>query len=299
MQPAERGNDLPPDDDDDDAPPSGDFRGNDMPGDRPAGEGEGPRRRGRRGGRGRGRGEGAAAGAAAGAAPAPREGGRGEGRGPRPEGRDGGRGRGPRTERPSVAPGERARGVSDDEAIRIPDAPEDAPNRPAGEYADELDLAGSTLRDVLNLLGLPGTEITARNPETPGDGAGLVAQVFEIFGENDVTSDELGLLIGRRGETLSSLQYLVNTIVSHTGENAPVYGIDIEGYRRRREQTLVDLAKEVAQEVRETGDVITLEPMPAAERRIVHLALEQEPGVRTESVGSGDRRQVEVMPAEE
>ena len=61
----------------------------------------------------------------------------------------------------------------------------------------------------------------------------------------------------------------------------------------------VDLAHEVAQEVRETGDVITLEPMPASERRIVHLALENEPGVRTESVGSGDRRQVEVLPEDE
>ncbi len=61
----------------------------------------------------------------------------------------------------------------------------------------------------------------------------------------------------------------------------------------------MDLAREVAQEVRETGDVITLEPMPASERRIVHLALEQEPGVRTESAGSGDRRQVEGLPANE
>lgn len=186
-----------------------------------------------------------------------------------------------------------------DEEIRIPDAPHDAPNRPSSEYTDELDLAGTTLRDLLNLLGLPRTEISARDPETPGDGLGLVAQVLEVYGEDDDTSDELGLLIGRRGETLSSLQYLINTIVARTGEDAPVYGIDIEGYRRRREQTLVDLAREIAQEVRETGDVITLEPMPASERRIVHLALEQEPGVRTESVGSGDRRQVEVLPDDE
>jgi spoIIIJ-associated protein len=185
------------------------------------------------------------------------------------------------------------------EEIRIPDAPDDAPDRPSGDYADELDLAGSTLRDLLNLLGLTHTEISARDPETPGDGLGLVAQVLDLNGEDDETSDELGLLIGRRGETLASLQYLVNTIVGRTGEDAPVYGIDIEGYRRRREQTLVDLAHDIAQEVRETGDVITLEPMPASERRIVHLALEQEPGVRTESVGSGDRRQVEVLPADE
>ena len=182
---------------------------------------------------------------------------------------------------------------------RIPDVPDDAPDRPTAEYADQLDLAGSVLRDLLNLMGLTHTAISARDPETAGDGLGLVAQVLDVFGEDDQTSDELGLLIGRRGETLSSLQYLVNTIVGRTDEDAPVYGLDIEGYRRRREQTLVDLAHEVAQEVRETGDVITLEPMPASERRIVHLALEQEAGVRTESVGSGDRRQVEVLPADE
>ena len=185
------------------------------------------------------------------------------------------------------------------EETRIPGVPDDAPDRPAAEYADTLDLAGSTLRDLLNLLGLTHTEISARDPETAGDGQGLVVQVLDVFGEDDDTSDELGLLIGRRGETLSSMQYLVNTIVGRTGDDAPVYGLDIEGYRRRREQTLVDLAHEIAQEVRETGDVITLEPMPASERRIVHLALETEPGVRTESVGSGDRRQVEVMPADE
>src|SRR5690606_33126874 len=164
-------------------------------------------------------------------------------------------------------------------------------------FEDQVDLAGRTLRDVLNLLGLQSTEIAARDPETPGDGAGLVEQVFDIYGEDDETSDELGILIGRRGETLGSLQYVVNTIVSKQGDNGPIFGIDIEGYRRRREQQLIEMAKEIAAEVRATGDVITLEPMPAAERRIIHLSLADEEGVTTESVGSGDHRQVEIMPA--
>lgn len=180
----------------------------------------------------------------------------------------------------------------------IPDAPDDLPVAPRLDAADDLDLAGGTLRDILNLLGLQGTEITARDPETPGDGAGLIAQVFDVFGEDDVASDELGLLIGRRGETLYHLQYLMNTIVGQRRENAPVFGLDIEGYRRRREQMLVDMAREIAEEVRASGDVITLEPMPAHERRIIHLTLETEEGVRTESVGSGENRQVEILPAE-
>ncbi len=76
-------------------------------------------------------------------------------------------------------------------------------------------------------------------------------------------------------------------------------GLDIEQYRKRREQALIEMAQRIAAEVRETGDVITLEPMPAAERRIVHITLENEPGVRTESVGSGADRQVEVLPVED
>ena len=159
-----------------------------------------------------------------------------------------------------------------------------------------MDLSGATLRDLLTLLGYMDTEITARDPETPGDGVGMVEQVFDIYGTTDDASDELGVLIGRRGETLAALQYLINTIVSKGGNKPPAFGLDIEGYRRRREEMLVDLAREIAQEVRETGDVITLEPMPANERRIVHIALREEDGVRTESVGAGDQRQVEVLP---
>ncbi len=182
--------------------------------------------------------------------------------------------------------------------MRVPDAPDELPYAPMADAADDLDLAGSTLRDVLTLLGLTRTTITARDPETPGDGAGLIAHVFDIEGDDDESSDELALLIGRRGETMYHLQYLLNTVVAQHRTGVPVFGVDIEGYRRRREQMLVDLAREIAQEVRETGDVITLEPMPAHERRIIHLTLETEDGVRTESVGSGENRQVEVLPAE-
>ncbi|MDO9445475.1 MAG: R3H domain-containing nucleic acid-binding protein, partial [Dehalococcoidia bacterium] len=217
----------------------------------------------------------------------------GAGGGGRPE-RSGGRDR----DREDAPPRARGSSVHPDDEVQIPGTPDELPMRPIADPADDMDLAGSTLRDILTLLGLTTTEITARVPDSDGDGIGLIEQVFDIFGADDDTSDELGVLIGRRGETLAALQYVVNTIVARGQQKTPVFGIDIEGYKRRREQMLIDLAREIAQEVRETGDVITLEPMPAYERRIIHLTLREEPGVKTESVGSGDNRQVEVMPAD-
>ncbi len=225
----------------------------------------------------------------------------GRGRGGRSRGGRGRGGRGGNGDRPrrDDEPVERIVGVSAEEQLPVPGAPDELPETPDQESEDHVDFAGSMLRDVLTFLGLTGTEIAARDPETPGDGEGLVEQVFDIYADDDETADELGLLIGRRGETMSALQYLVNTAVSRRTDNeGPIFAVDIEGYHRRREQTLVELAQEVASEVRSTGDVITLEPMPAAERRIIHLTLQEEEGVRTESVGSGDHRQVEVLPAD-
>lgn len=178
----------------------------------------------------------------------------------------------------------------------VPGVPPDPPAAPPEGIDDPVDFAGRSLRDILTLLGLAETTIQGREPQTPGDGEGLNEQVFDIFGDDDETSDELGALIGRRGETLSALQYLLNVMVSTRYDGEHLFGIDVEEYRHRREQSLLDMAERVAEEVRETGDVITLEPMPAAERRILHLALKEEEGVVTESVGDGARRQVEVLP---
>lgn len=236
-----------------------------------------------------------------GRAPVSRDGGGGGGRGPR-AGRDGARDSGGgRAERDDRGPRGFDRGRPRSGTIvlpvRVPGAPDDGPVAPIQGAEDELDLAGHTLRDLLTMLGLTETDIAARDPETPGDGAGLMSQVFDITGLNDETSDELGVLIGRRGETLQAVQYLLNVIVSSRYEGDQIFAVDVEHYRRRREQALIDLAQRVASEVRATGDVITLEPMPPAERRIIHLTLQEEEGVSTASVGDGPNRQVEIMPA--
>ena len=90
-------------------------------------------------------------------------------------------------------------------------------------------------------------DVTAREPETPGDGAGMIAAVLDVTGIGD---DEMGLLIGRRGETLAALQYLLNLIVNHQTRSHNVFGVDMEGYRRRRETALRELALRIADRVR-------------------------------------------------
>src|SRR5581483_8098644 len=167
---------------------------------------------------------------------------------------------------------------------------------PRRALALDLDLitesAVDTLETLLSLMEIDA-DVAAREPETPGDGAGMVAAVLDVTGVDD---DNQGLLIGRRGETLSALQYLLNLIVNHQTRSHSVFGVDIEGYRRRRETALGDLARRVADRVRQNGQAMTLEPMPPAERRIVHLTLSDDPDVETISIGEGEARKVAITP---
>ena len=114
--------------------------------------------------------------------------------------------------------------------------------------------------------------------------------VLEVIGE------DLGLLIGRRGETLAALQFLLNLILAKRLKKWARVVVDVEGYRARREETLGGLARRIAFRVRETGQPIALEAMPANERRIIHLALADNPHVATGSVGEGDHRKVVISP---
>jgi spoIIIJ-associated protein len=93
---------------------------------------------------------------------------------------------------------------------------------------------------------------------------------------------------------MASLQYLVNLMVSRRYKTNAPFGVDVEGYRRRREESLRDLAFRMAERVRRSGRSVTLEPMPPNERRIVHLALAKDPTVGTSSVGEGESRKVAI-----
>ncbi len=115
----------------------------------------------------------------------------------------------------------------------------------------------------------------------------------------DLAGEDSGLLIGRRGQTLQALQFLVNLIVrKEYGEEVRVV-LDVESYRARREASLRDMAVKVATRVVQTSRSITLEPMPPADRRIVHTSLSEHSGVTTESTGEGDNRKVTIMPNRE
>jgi len=120
---------------------------------------------------------------------------------------------------------------------------------------------------------------------------------LNVIGEGD-EKEALGALIGRKGERLSALQHLVNLLLSkRVGEWTRIL-VDVEDYRGRRERQLRDLATRAAERVGETGKMLQLEPMPALERRWIHLALRGNPGVATQSIGEEPNRRVVVLPRE-
>lgn len=100
----------------------------------------------------------------------------------------------------------------------------------------------------------------------------------------DVKTDDPGRLIGRAGQTLADLQYLVNRILFKLDENAPKVTVDVGGYRAEEREKLIQRAKEAAERVRRFGEVEELEPLNAYDRRIVHHALKDDPDITTQSV---------------
>jgi len=100
----------------------------------------------------------------------------------------------------------------------------------------------------------------------------------------DVKTDDSGRLIGRQGQTLSDLQYITNRLLFQQDASAPKVMVDVSGYRAQARDALVKKAKEAAEKVRRWGDVVELEPLSAFDRRIIHQALKDDPGIETHSV---------------
>ena len=165
-----------------------------------------------------------------------------------------------------------------------------APDGEDDEYEeDEAEFAAQMLDQMLAMMGIEA-DVSIRDAETPGDGVGMAKAVLDIEG------DDLGILIGRRGETLQALQYLLNVMVARQVGEQAFFTVDVEGYRRRRERSLTGLARRTAEQVRRTKRTVQLEPMPANERRIIHLALADDRYVTTASTGEGDARKVSIQP---
>jgi spoIIIJ-associated protein len=162
-----------------------------------------------------------------------------------------------------------------------------APPRSFEEMAEDARIGSEVLRNLLVHMQVQAAVTPARAETTPGEAEHWILEI---------TGTELGLLIGRRGETLAALQYITRLIASRElGRRANIV-IDVEGYKSRRETMLKRLAKRMAEQVIQRGRTVALEPMPPHERRIIHMTLRDHPEVTTESVGEGERRKVTIVP---
>jgi spoIIIJ-associated protein len=111
----------------------------------------------------------------------------------------------------------------------------------------------------------------------------------------NIDGDDLGVLIGRRGQTLASLQYVIRLIVAEKLKMWVPINVDVAGYKNRRYESLQNLALRLAEQVQRNRRLIMLEPMPADERRIIHLALADHPDITTQSMGEGEMRKVAIL----
>ena len=153
-----------------------------------------------------------------------------------------------------------------------------------------LHVAQVTIEELLEKMGFVAT-VTAYHGE-PDDERSRVPLMVDISG------DDLSILIGPRAETLNALQYISSLIISkELGRSIPLV-VDVEGYRKRRAQQLQRLAHNMADQAVKSGRRQMLEPMPANERRLVHIALRENPEVETESIGEEPRRKVTIIPRE-
>ena len=179
------------------------------------------------------------------------------------------------------------------EVIVDPEPPEPQPEKtvvPAAvaPSADEIDTAVTLVRELLGLMNVEAN--VSSYLSEPDDLTGRQLAIIDIKG------DDLSALIGPRGETLDALQYMSRLMVGHRMQQRTHFVIDIDGYRERRQQALTRLAERMAGKAIKRGSPITLEAMPAHERRIIHMALRDSSEVRTESTGEGKRRRVRIYP---
>ena len=148
--------------------------------------------------------------------------------------------------------------------------------------------AEAALHSVERILQLAGADVDVALRSDYDEAAG--GPVIDIAGPDS------GLLIGRRGNTLQSLQFIVQSIIRQQFQEEVRVSLDVEQYRQRREDSLREMADRVANRVAQTGRGITLEPMTPSDRRVIHVYLSERDDIRTESIGYGEGRKVQIIP---
>jgi spoIIIJ-associated protein len=152
-------------------------------------------------------------------------------------------------------------------------------------------IAKQIVSELLVKMGFECNVVAVDNPSTIELGHEEPQTVFI-----DILGRDLGMLIGRRGEHLAQLQYMINVLANKHFDTWTRVIIDVEGYRSRREESLIGLAQRVARQVARNRRPISLEPMPPNERRVVHVALRDDPNVTTLSAGEAALRRVTIFP---
>lgn len=208
--------------------------------------------------------------------------------------------------KPPVPPAEPATKAPAPQAVKAPEPAPKAPPAPKPQRPAETDLAVAPTEEAAEELDVPSIareilqgmldrmDVKARaeivEPRLTVEPGQEPPLVLNIEGE------DLGILIGRRGETLAALQYLVRLMVNHRIHRWTNLVVDVEGYKARREDQLRSLAERMADRATKSGRAVALEAMPPAERRIIHITLRNHPHVTTQSVGEGEHRKVTIIP---
>jgi len=148
---------------------------------------------------------------------------------------------------------------------------------------DGAEAARMVLSETLRLMGITATVDVSRSSD-PNEPVTL-----------NIEGDDLGVLIGRRGQALSSLQYLVRLIVAEKLKKWVSINVDVDWYKKRHYESLKKLAFRLAEQVARRRRAVTMEPMPPDERRIIHITLADNPDVKTESTGEGEGRRVVIQ----
>ncbi len=181
--------------------------------------------------------------------------------------------------------------TSDEPAILEPAQQGSAVEEDQADDTSEMDVALEIITSLLDKMQIEST--TSLRQTEPDDRTGDRLWIVDIHGQ------DMGVLIGPRGETLNAFQYISRLMTGHAIRRRPSFIIDVEGYRVRREQALARLADRTAVKVVGRGQALSLEPMPPNERRIIHITLRNNEKVYTESSGEGNRRRVRIYPKSE